>query len=73
MGFLPIWGCLPRNGTFQQVFAVPRCRVLLSRQQRSAGRQAGVGDEAVFSTTIDITGAFSYTVISLFRALNAKW
>lgn len=73
MGFQPIWGCLPRNGTFQQVFAVPRCRVLLSRQQRSAGRQAGVGDEAVFSTTIDITGPFSYTVISLFRALNAKW
>lgn len=36
-------------------------------------RQAGVGDEAVFSTTIDITGPFSYTVISLFRALNAKW
>lgn len=36
-------------------------------------RQAGVGDEAVFSTTIDITGPFGYTVISLFRALNAKW
>lgn len=36
-------------------------------------RQPGVGDEAVFSATIDITAPFSYTVISLFRALNAKW
>lgn len=39
----------------------------------SSALQAGAGDEALFSTTIDITGPFSYTVISLFRALNAKW
>lgn len=63
-----MWVYLPRNGTFQQVF-VARA----AYQAAALCRQAGVGDEAVFSTTIDITGPFSYTVISLFRALNAKW
>lgn len=66
-------GMCPQEWHLPAGFAVPHCCVLLSRQQRSAGRQAGAGDEAVFSTTIDITGPFSYTAISLFRALNAKW
>lgn len=49
----------------------PIASVLLSRQQRSAGRHCA-GVEADFSTTIEITGPFSYTVIFLFRALNTE-
>lgn len=54
-GFQPIWVHLPRNAPSSS-FCSTRCHVLLCRQ-------AGVGDEAVFSTTIDITGPFTYTAI----------
>lgn len=64
MEFRLIWGHLPKTAPFSSFLQ-------LSRQQRSAGRHCA-GEEADFSTTIEITGPFSYTVIFLFRALNTK-